>query len=425
MIIGALFFSIILVILTGIPVGIGLGLVGLSFSLIFEGQSAFISLPQTIFSSNNSFLLTAIPMFILMSEILRKANVTEILFDAVTKFVGHLPGGLAVSTVITCAIGASITGSSVANAASMSIVAAPSMINRGYDRKFTYGLIAASGTLGILIPPSIPMLLYASITEESIGKLFISGIVPGLLLVSLLCSYVILKEKFFDNKNRKIEKAKTYEKLNSLKKASPALVLPIIVVGGIYAGFFTPTEAAGVGVFFAFILGFFWYRTLSVKDIIPIFKESLYSTCMILLLIAGSMVLGHAITTLQISDQLVNMISAYDVSKIVFIMLIMILLFVLGCILEVISVIYIVLPVLYPIVEQLGINSIWFAIIFIVNMEIALITPPLGMNLYVIGGIAKRPISEIMIGSVPFVIIFLFFLLLLIFFPNLSTILIN
>ena len=425
MIIGALFFSIILVILTGIPVGIGLGLVGLSFSLIFEGQSAFISLPQTIFSSNNSFLLTAIPMFILMSEILRKANVTEILFDAVTKFVGHLPGGLAVSTVITCAIGASITGSSVANAASMSIVAAPSMINRGYDRKFTYGLIAASGTLGILIPPSIPMLLYASITEESIGKLFISGIVPGLLLVSLLCSYVILKEKFFDNENRKIEKAKTYEKLNSLKKASPALVLPIIVVGGIYAGFFTPTEAAGVGVFFAFILGFFWYRTLSVKDIIPIFKESLYSTCMILLLIAGSMVLGHAITTLQISDQLVNMISAYDVSKIVFIMLIMILLFVLGCILEVISVIYIVLPVLYPIVEQLGINSIWFAIIFIVNMEIALITPPLGMNLYVIGGIAKRPISEIMIGSVPFVIIFLFFLLLLIFFPNLSTILIN
>ena len=425
MIIGALFFSIILVILTGIPVGIGLGLVGLSFSLIFEGQSAFISLPQTIFSSNNSFLLTAIPMFILMSEILRKANVTEILFDAVTKFVGHLPGGLAVSTVITCAIGASITGSSVANAASMSIVAAPSMINRGYDRKFTYGLIAASGTLGILIPPSIPMLLYASITEESIGKLFISGIVPGLLLVSLLCSYVFLKEKFFDNENRKIEKAKTHEKLNSLKKASPALVLPIIVVGGIYAGFFTPTEAAGVGVFFAFILGFFWYRTLSIKDIIPIFKESLYSTCMILLLIAGSMVLGHAITTLQISDQLVNMISAYDVSKIVFIILIMILLFVLGCILEVISVIYIVLPVLYPIVEQLGINSIWFAIIFIVNMEIALITPPLGMNLYVIGGIAKRPISEIMIGSLPFVIIFLFFLLLLILFPNLSTILIN
>ena len=235
----------------------------------------------------------------------------------------------------------------------------------------------------------------------------------------------ILKEKFFDNENRKIEKAKTHEKLNSLKKASPALVLPIIVVGGIYAGFFTPTEAAGVGVFFAFILGFFWYRTLSIKDIIPIFKESLYSTCMILLLIAGSMVLGHAITTLQISDQLVNMISAYDVSKIVFIILIMILLFVLGCILEVISVIYIVLPVLYPIVEQLGINSIWFAIIFIVNMEIALITPPLGMNLYVIGGIAKRPISEIMIGSLPFVIIFLFFLLLLILFPNLSTILIN
>ena len=148
-----LFLSIILIIATGIPVGIGLGIVGLGYSLFHEGYIALISLPQTIFSSNNSFLLTAIPMFILMSEILSKAKVNEVLFETVTKWIGHIPGGLAVSTVITCAIGASITGSSVANAASMSIVAAPSMISRGYERKFTYGLIAASGTLGILIPP--------------------------------------------------------------------------------------------------------------------------------------------------------------------------------------------------------------------------------------------------------------------------------
>lgn len=425
MIVAFLFLSIILVIATGIPVGIGLGVVGITYSLIFEGQNALISLPQTIYASNSSFLLTAIPMFILMSEILRRANVTEILFDAVTKWIGHIPGGLAISTVITCAIGASITGSSVANAASMSIVAAPSMIKRGYDRKFTYGLIAASGTLGILIPPSIPMLLYASITEESIGKLFISGIVPGLVLVTLLCLYVSIKEKFIDKTNRKIEKASFAERWVSTKKALPALILPIIVVGGIYAGFFTPTEAAGVGVFFALMLGFFWYKTLKFPDLKNIFKDSLHSTCMILLLIAGSMVLGHAITTLQISDQLVKMISSYDVSQFTFIIMIMFLLFILGCILEVISVIYIVLPVLFPIVESLGIDSIWFAIIFIVNMEIALITPPLGMNLYVIGGIVKRPISEIMVGAFPFVIIFLVFLLLLILFPGISTVLVR
>jgi len=425
MIVVLLFLSIILIISTGIPVGIGLGVVGLGFSLFHEGYSAFISLPQTIFSSNSSFLLTAIPMFILMSEILRKANVTEVLFDSVTKWIGHIPGGLAVSTVITCAIGASITGSSVANAASMSIVAAPSMISRGYERKFTYGLIAASGTLGILIPPSIPMLLYASITDVSIGKLFISGIIPGLLLVALLCAYVTIKEKFIDKTNRKIEKANLSERLISTKKALPALILPIIVVGGIYAGFFTPTEAAGIGVFFSLLLGFFWYRTLKLKDLSEIFKDSLHSTCMILLLIAGSMVLGHAITTMQISDQLVKMISNYNVGQFTFIILIMILLFVLGCILEVISVIYIVLPVLFPIVSSLGIDSIWFAIIFIVNMEIALITPPLGMNLYVIGGIVKRPISEIMTGAFPFVIIFIFFLLLLILFPGISTFLVK
>lgn len=425
MIVVLLFLSIILIISTGIPVGIGLGVVGLGFSLFHEGYSAFISLPQTIFSSNSSFLLTAIPMFILMSEILRKANVTEVLFDSVTKWIGHIPGGLAVSTVITCAIGASITGSSVANAASMSIVAAPSMISRGYERKFTYGLIAASGTLGILIPPSIPMLLYASITDVSIGKLFISGIIPGLLLVALLCAYVTIKEKFIDKTNRKIEKANLSERLISTKKALPALILPIIVVGGIYAGFFTPTEAAGIGVFFSLLLGFFWYRTLKLKDLSEIFKDSLHSTCMILLLIAGSMVLGHAITTMQISDQLVKMISNYNVGQFTFIILIMILLFVLGCILEVISVIYIVLPVLFPIVSSLGIDLIWFAIIFIVNMEIALITPPLGMNLYVIGGIVKRPISEIMTGAFPFVIIFIFFLLLLILFPGISTFLVK
>ncbi|MAK12597.1 MAG: C4-dicarboxylate ABC transporter permease [Candidatus Pelagibacter sp.] len=424
MIVTFLFLSIILIIATGVPVGIGLGIVGISYSIIFEGQNALISLPQTIYASNSSFLLTAIPMFILMSEILRTANVTEILFDAVTKWIGHIPGGLAVSTVITCAIGASITGSSVANAASMSIVAAPSMINRGYNRSFTYGLIAASGTLGILIPPSIPMLLYASITEESIGKLFISGIIPGLLLVTLLCLYVVFKEKFIDKTRRKTVKATYVDRLESTKKALPALILPIIVVGGIYGGFFTPTEAAGVGVFFSFMIGFFWYKTLKLSNIIDIFKNSLNSTCMILLLIAGSMVLGHAITTLQISDQLVGLISSYDVSQFTFVIMIMVLLFILGCILEVISVIYIVLPVLFPIVESLGINSIWFAIIFIVNMEIALITPPLGMNLYVIGGIVKRPISEIMTGALPFVLIFLFFLFILILFPIISTILV-
>ncbi|MBL61362.1 MAG: C4-dicarboxylate ABC transporter permease [Candidatus Pelagibacter sp.] len=425
MIVAFLFLSIILIIATGIPVGIGLGIVGISYSMIFEGTNALISLPQTIYASNSSFLLTAIPMFILMSEILRKANVTEILFDAVTKWIGHVPGGLAVSTVITCAIGASITGSSVANAASMSIVAAPSMINRGYNRSFTYGLIAASGTLGILIPPSIPMLLYASITEESIGKLFISGIIPGLLLVTLLCLYVVIKEKFVDKTSRKIDRANYAERYKSTKKALPALILPIIVVGGIYGGLFTPTEAAGVGVLFSLIIGFFWYKTLKLSNVLDIFRNSLHSTCMILLLIAGSMVLGHAITTLQISDQLVGLISSYNVSQFTFVVMIMLLLFVLGCILEVISVIYIVLPVLFPIVESLGINSIWFAIIFIVNMEIALITPPLGMNLYVIGGIVKRPISEIMTGAFPFVLIFLLFLFILILFPTISTILVQ
>lgn len=401
----------------GVPVGIGLGISGVLISLYLENLSSLISIPQTIYSSGNKFLLSAIPLFILMSEILRKANIVEILFDCVSKLVGNLRGGLAVSTVITSAIGASITGSSVANAASMCIVATNPMIKMGYNRKFTYGLIAASGTLGILIPPSIPMLLFASVTDVSVGKLFIAGVLPGIVLTFILCLYVII----FPNLNKNLEKRINYYKLSdkllSIYRAIPALLLPIIIIGGIYLGWFTPTESAAIGVAYALFSGFFLYKTLQIRDLFPIFRDSLNSTCMIILLIAGSMILGHAITSLKLGDDLIKLIVDLRLSKIEFVIMVMLLLLLLGCILEVISIIYIIVPILFPVLLFYEINPIWFAIIFIVNMEIALITPPVGMVLYVISGITKSPISEVINGSVPFVIIMLIFIGILIFMP--------
>jgi len=419
MIILAIVIALLLVLASGIPIAIGLGIVGLGAAWLMDGSSAFMTMPQTIYASTNSFLLTAVPLFILMSEILRRAGVTEILFETVTKWLGHLPGGLGVSTVVTSAIGASITGSSVANAASMAIVAAPPMIERGYDRKFTYGLIAASGTLGILIPPSIPMLLYAAITDESVGKLFAAGMVPGVLLALLLCGYVIVSA-LTGRSGAALPKASWTDRITQTRKAAFALVLPPIVIGGIYFGFFTATEAAGVGVLYALFISLVVYRTLRPLDLISILIDSLQATCMILLLIAGSMVLGHVVTTLQVSQDLMALIQGYDLPAWAFILAVLGMLFVLGCILEVISVIYIVVPILYPVLITLGIDPIWFAVLFIVNMEIALITPPVGMVLYVITGIVQRPVSEVIAGALPFVGLLFVFLFLLILVPSLT-----
>lgn len=419
MIILAIILALLLVLASGIPVAIGLGIVGFGASLLLDGSSALMSMPQTIYSSTNSFLLTAVPLFILMSEILRRAGVTEILFETVTKWLGHLPGGLGVSAVVTSAIGASITGSSVANAASMAIVAAPPMIERGYDRKFTYGLLAASGTLGILIPPSIPMLLFAAITDVSVGKLFAAGMVPGIILALLLCGYVVVSA-LTGRSGVRLPRASRADRWIQTRKAAFALVLPPIVIGGIYLGVFTATEAAGVGVLYALFISIAVYRTLRVADLLGILIDSLQATCMILLLIAGSMVLGHVITTLQVSQDLMALIESFDLPSWAFILCVMAMLFVLGCILEVISVIYIVVPILFPILITLGIDPIWFAVLFIVNMEIALITPPVGMVLYVITGIVQRPVSEVIAGVLPFVVLLFVFLFLLMLVPQLS-----
>ncbi len=411
---------LILVLLSGIPVAIGLALVGVAAGYWLEGPSAFIGVPQIFYSSTHSFLITAIPMFVMMSEILRRAGVTEILFETVTRWLGHLPGGLAVSTVVTSAIGASITGSSVANAATMTMVAVPPMMARGYERKFTYGLIAASGTLGILIPPSIPLLLFAAITDVSVGRLFAAGLIPGLLLTAVLVAYVIvisLRGRVYTP----IPRASWGERWQQTRKAVWALILPVIVIGGIYTGAFTATEAAGVGVLYATVLALAVYRTLSIRDFGPILMSSLETTCMILLLMGGATVLGHAVTTLQISQEMLALIQEFELSPWMFVLAVMILLFFLGMILEVVSIIFILLPVLYPILTALEIDPVWFAILFVVNMEIALITPPVGMILYVITGIVNRPIAEVIRGAAPYVAILILFLLFLMAAPQVST----
>lgn len=416
---GGILIGLLAFLVTGIPVGVGLAIVGLVSGYFVIGESSLLGLPSSLFAGITSFLLIAIPLFILMSEILRRGGVTELLFETITRWVGHLPGGLAVSTVLTSAVGASITGSSVANAASMAIVAVPPMLERGYERRFTYGLVAASGTLGIMIPPSIPMLLYGEITEESIGKLFIAGVIPGLLLTAMLIIYAVVV-CVRGGVYQPIPKYSWSERWKYTFRALPALLLPVIVVGGIYSGVFTPTEAAAIGVTYALILSMVVYRTLSWKDLIQAFRDSLITSAMILMIIAGSHVLGSVMTKMQLSQDLLRFVADLDLSPWVFIVATMVLLFFLGMILEVISIIFIVLPLLHPIILELGFDPIWYAVIFTLNMEIALITPPVGMVLYVMTGMVRRPITEVIQGVLPFVGVLAVCLLFLIIFPQLS-----
>lgn len=415
----SLLLGLLVLLSTGIPVGIGLAIVGVTVGYFVIGDSSLFGVPSSAFAGTSSFLLVAIPLFILMSEILRRAGITQLLFETMSRWVGHLPGGLAVAAVLTSALGAAITGSSVANAASMAIVAVPPMLERGYDRRFTYGLIAASGTLGIMIPPSIPILLYGEITELSIGTLFLAGIVPGILLAGLLICYAVfvcVRGGVYEP----VPKALWSERISYTLRAAPALFLPVVIVGGIYSGLFTPTEAAAVGCTYALFAATVIYRSVSLRDLGKAFFDALTTSAMILFIIAGSHILGTVVTKLQISQDLLTFVEDMQLPSWGFVLATMVLLFALGMILEVISIIFIVLPLLHPIILSLGLDPVWYAIVFILNMEIALVTPPVGMVLYVMTGVLKQPITEIIRGIVPFIGVLVVCLAVLLAFPSIS-----
>ncbi len=402
----------------GVPVAFALGAVGLLIGYFAIGSSVLLSAPQIVFTSVNSFLLLAVPLFLLMSEIMNRSGITEELFDAAASWMRHLPAGLAVATVITSAIGAAITGSSIANAATMSNVAIPALVRRGYDKRFVYGLIAGTGTLGILIPPSIPLILYAAITGESVGRLFIAAIVPGLFLVGLMLVYVIARG-LFGNIAPREERASWGERWRATRRAFWGLLLPPVILGGMYTGIFTPTEAAAVGCAYAALVAAFG-RRIALRDVGPILMRTVVTTSMVLLIAAGALILGHVVTVMQIPQTVVRWVTEAGFSPLGFVIMVCALLILLGCILEVISLIFILVPVLFPVLLALDIDPIWFAILFVITLELAQLTPPVGILLHVVRGIANAPIGQIVAGVWPFIVLLLVTLAVLIAFPQMT-----
>ena len=416
------FFLVILLLLVilfiGLPVAFSLGTTSLLLVFLFGLPMKVVG--SSIFTSLDSFVVLSIPLYVLMSQILLDGRVGDDLFDVANVWVRHLPGGLAIATVCSCAFFAAITGSGAATAATIGMVAYPAMIERGYEKKFTLGLLAAGGTLGILIPPSIPLILYGSITEESVGKLFIAGIVPGLVLKAIFIAYAVYKSKrggFVP-----LPKSGWAERISITRKNLWGLFLPFLIIGGIYTGAFTPTEAAAVGLVYSLFVTLVVYRTISLKQLPAICVKSMMTSSMIAMIIASAVLFGRVMTMLEIPQKLTEFVISNNFSPMMFIIAMNLLMIVLGCILETVSIVLLTMPLVTPILHALHIDPIWYAIILTVNMTMALITPPVGMNLYVINGLRDDiHMSEVITGVWPFVLIIGGMLVLTMLFPMMST----
>lgn len=407
------------VLLLGLPVAFGLG--GTSVILaMFQENISLSFLTITVLESVNSFTLLAIPLFVIMSQVLLIGKVGDSLFETINAWVRHLPGGLAVTTVFSCAIFASITGSGAATAATIGMVAYPAMFSRGYDKQFTCGLLATGGVLGILLPPSIPMIIYSSITDASLDKLFMAGVVPGVLLTLLLAAYAVYRS--VRGGYTPLPKATWEERWKLTRYNLPALTLPVAIIGGIYTGVFTPTEAAAVGLILSLVLTGFVYRSLSWKQMPQILLDSLTTTCMIGMIIIGAHLFGKVLALMNVPQELTKAVVDNNLGPLLFIIAVNLLLLVLGALLETISCILLTTPLILPIMIAMEIDPIWYGVVLTVNMTIALITPPVGMDLYVIKGLRDDiGLEDVIRGVIPFILLLFVFLAFIIMVPGIST----
>ena len=403
--------------LASLPVAFSLGSLGLG--LLVTGGFSPLMAPQAILSTLDGFILLAVPLFLLMSNILLYGGCGKDLYSAVQAWVGHWPGGLAIATIVSCGIFAAISGVSVATAATIGVVAIPEMIERGYNKKFVYGLLAAGGTLGILIPPSLPMIVYGFITEESVIALFLAGIGPGVFLIGLFILFSIIYAHFFGGYTPSAP-ASWQERRRSMIKVAPTIGLAALILGGIYTGVFTPTEAAAVGFALALILTVGILRSLSFANFKKAVFEAMVTTAAILIIIAGAKIFGKAITLYRIPQEISMAIQLLIDSKAMFILVVCIVLIAMGLVFETLSMVLIMVPVLLPAAMNMGIDPIWFGIFMVIMVECALITPPVGLNLYVIQSVSGAPLGDVAKGVLPFLALMLFTVFVMYIWPDLA-----
>ena len=411
---------LLLLLLSRMQIGIAMGLVGFVGFGVVAGWEAALgvlrTVPYTTFASDS---MSVIPLFILMGAFAFEAGMSEDLYRAVHTIFGSLRGGLAMATVAACACFAAISGSSLATAATLGRVAMPEMKKYNYDEALATGSIAAGGCIGILIPPSVILLIYGIITEQSIGKLFMAGIIPGILEAAFYIITIWLLTKRNPALGPPGPRAERREKVRSFLRTWDVVVLFLLVIGGLYAGIFTPTEAAGMGAFGAFCFAIFRGRMKWSN-----FKRSLTSTVsttgMLFIIVLGAMILGYFFSVTRLPVEFANMVAALPVNRYVILLFIIIVYLILGCLMDSLAIVLLTVPVFFPLVLQLNFDPIWFGIIVVRVTEMGLISPPVGLNVFVLHGITKVPMPTIFRGVIPFLVADVLELILLISIPQLS-----
>jgi C4-dicarboxylate transporter, DctM subunit len=421
--IGLLFLFALLFI--GMPIGVGLAFTGfLGFAYLFGIGGALNQLGSVPFSSAASYAMVVVPLFILMGDLSYRSGMTKDAFKTAYSLFGRLPGGLAISTIGACAAFAACTGSSIASAATMTKVAYPDMKRHNYDDALATGSIAAGGTLGILIPPSNAMIFYGLITDASIGKMFIAGILPGILLTILFMVVVFAWVFAKKNAGPAGKKSTLREILNSIKNLWSVVILAGFVLGGLWGGVFSATEAAGIGAFIALIIALI-YRVNLKSVIFESLKDTARTSAMIIMILIGSMIFSYFMTASQLPAALVNIINNLSLSPILVLIIILVIFVFLGCIFDTAALTFVVLPIIWPIVKALGFDPIWFGILYTINAEMALITPPIGINVFVVAGVSKVPMYTVFKGIFPFLIAMCVCTALVIIFPQIALVLPN
>lgn len=410
--------ALVVVLLTGLPVFAAMGLFAGILMYAFQGDIG--GLGDIVFGKLNIYLLVAIPLFTLMAHFMIRGKVVDDLYSTANTLLRHLPGGLGIATVSACTLFAAISGSSVATALTIGAVAIPQMIRYGYRPFEAYGVVGGGGTLGILIPPSGPMVLYAVIADASIGKLFIAGIVPGLLIAALFALFCFASQSLRPGDVERPPRASFGDMARAVRRSFWALSLPAFVLGGMYFGVFTATEAAGAGALAAMLVAMIVYRSLGLREVWRAALDASRTSAMIFMILAAAAIFSHVLTKLRIPQEMVELVTHLGFGPIEFLLAVMLVVFVLGMFLETISIILITTPVVLPVLSALGIDPIWYGVLLMINLELALITPPVGMNLFTIKGITRAPIQQIMRGVVPYALLLLGALVVLLLAPGIA-----
>ncbi len=413
----------VIVLASGIPVAFGLGLVAIGFLVVFEGLEGLEGLAELLFSSLADFTLVSIPMFVLMGAAVATSPAGKDLYEGLERWLYRVPGGLVISNIGACAIFAALTGSSPATCAAIGKMGIPEMRQRGYPASLATGAIAAGGTLGILIPPSVTLIVYGIVTETSIGRLFIAGILPGLMLTGLFILWSLFVSWRHGRVWGTIGGSYTLrERLEVLPKILPFLLIVVGILYVLYGGIATPSEAAGVGAALVLLLVAAIYRIWHPAKIYAILSESMRESVMVLMIIATSALFSFTLSLLFVTQSVAEVIATLEVNRWVLMGIINVFLLVAGFFLPPVAVILMIGPILFPIIQQVGFDPYWFAIILTINMEIGLITPPVGLNLFVINGIAPDvSLPTILWGSLPFVLLMVLAIVILCIFPGIAT----